>query len=55
MRDAVMRLWPELEWILDASLREATARTWERALAESPLTQRTSRRSRSRCWCPTAR
>jgi len=38
MRDAVNRLWPELEWISDASLREATARTWERALRESPLT-----------------
>jgi putative nucleotidyltransferase with HDIG domain len=38
MRDAVVRLWPELEWIADASLREATARTWERALEESPLT-----------------
>jgi putative nucleotidyltransferase with HDIG domain len=38
MRDAVNRLWPELEWIADASLREATARTWERALSESPLT-----------------
>ena len=37
MRDAVARLWPELEWIADASLREATTRTWERALAESPL------------------
>ena len=37
MRDAVNRLWPELEWIEDASLREATARTWERALEESPL------------------
>ena len=37
MRDAVVRLWPELEWIADASLREATARTWERALEESPL------------------
>jgi putative nucleotidyltransferase with HDIG domain len=38
MRDAVTRLWPELEWIADAALREATARTWERALEESPLT-----------------
>ena len=37
MRDAVNRLWPELEWISDPALREATARTWERALAESPL------------------
>jgi putative nucleotidyltransferase with HDIG domain len=38
MRDAVDRLWPELEWISDPALREATARTWERALEESPLT-----------------
>ena len=37
MRETVARLWPELEWIADAALREATARTWERALAESPL------------------
>lgn len=37
MRDAVARLWPELEWIGDGALREATARTWERALEESPL------------------
>jgi len=38
MHDAVARLWPELGWIADEALREATARTWERALAESPLT-----------------
>jgi putative nucleotidyltransferase with HDIG domain len=38
MREAVQRLWPELEWIADPGLREATTRTWERALAESPLT-----------------
>jgi putative nucleotidyltransferase with HDIG domain len=38
MRDAVTRLWPELEWIADEKLREATARTWARALEESPLT-----------------
>jgi putative nucleotidyltransferase with HDIG domain len=36
--DAVRRLWPELEWIKDAGLREKTARTWERAFALSPLT-----------------
>jgi putative nucleotidyltransferase with HDIG domain len=38
MRVAVERLWPELEWIANPSLREATTLTWERALAESPLT-----------------
>ncbi|HXZ28449.1 MAG TPA: HDIG domain-containing protein [Terriglobales bacterium] len=37
MRDAIMRLWPELEWIADPGLREQTARTWERAFALSPL------------------
>lgn len=37
MRSAVERLWPELEWITDPLLREATAATWEQALAESPL------------------
>jgi putative nucleotidyltransferase with HDIG domain len=38
MRDAVSTLWPELEWIADADLRERTARTWELALERSPLT-----------------
>ncbi len=37
MRDAVRRLWPELEWISDASLREATTRCWEIAFERSPL------------------
>jgi putative nucleotidyltransferase with HDIG domain len=31
-------LWPELDWIEDEKLREATARTWEIALERSPLT-----------------
>jgi putative nucleotidyltransferase with HDIG domain len=35
---AVTGLWPELEWIQDPGLREATARTWEVALSRSPLT-----------------
>ncbi len=35
---AVTMLWPELEWIGDAALRESVAKTWEQALAESPLT-----------------
>lgn len=38
MRDAVSTLWPELEWITDANLRERTTRTWELALERSPLT-----------------
>ncbi len=38
MDAAVLELWPELEWIEEAGLREATARTWELALARSPLT-----------------
>jgi len=38
MREAVMRLWPEIEWIGDADLRERVARTWEAALERSPLT-----------------
>jgi len=38
MQDAVHRLWPELDWISNADLRQKTARTWERALELSPLT-----------------
>jgi putative nucleotidyltransferase with HDIG domain len=38
MNEQVRKLWPELEWIQDEELREATARTWEAALAASPLT-----------------
>ncbi len=38
MNAEVLALWPELEWIEDADLRAATARTWELALERSPLT-----------------
>jgi len=38
MNEDVLALWPELAWIQDEQLREATARTWELALARSPLT-----------------
>src|SRR5450631_2138907 len=38
MRDAVLKLWPELEWIKDAGLREKVTRTWQLALERSPLT-----------------
>lgn len=38
MNRDVLTLWPELEWIEDEQLREATAKTWELALERSPLT-----------------
>ncbi|MCK9995925.1 MAG: HD domain-containing protein [Candidatus Krumholzibacteria bacterium] len=38
MNQEVRDLWPELDWIKDEKLREATARTWELALERSPLT-----------------
>jgi putative nucleotidyltransferase with HDIG domain len=38
MRDAVKKLWPELEWISDAGLREKVTDAWVRAFALSPLT-----------------
>ncbi len=38
MREAVRRLWPELEWITDLNLREKVAATWVRAFELSPLT-----------------
>jgi putative nucleotidyltransferase with HDIG domain len=37
MNDIVKKLWPELEWIADESLRERTAKTWETALEKSVL------------------
>jgi len=37
MNTTVSRLWPELEWINDKSLREKTARTWEISLERSVL------------------
>lgn len=37
MKNAI-ELWPELEWIGDADLREKTAKTWELALQKSALT-----------------
>lgn len=38
MNEQVKKLWPELEWIKDTSLREKTAKTWEIALERSVLT-----------------
>jgi putative nucleotidyltransferase with HDIG domain len=37
MNDVVKKLWPELDWICDTSLREKTAKTWETALERSVL------------------
>jgi putative nucleotidyltransferase with HDIG domain len=37
MRDAAMKLWPELDWIADPDLREKTLATWVQALEMSPL------------------
>jgi putative nucleotidyltransferase with HDIG domain len=37
MTERVKKMWPELEWIKDKSLREKTAGTWETALQRSVL------------------
>jgi len=37
MKEAIKKLWPELEWIKDPDLKEKTARTWEIALERSVL------------------
>ncbi len=37
MREAVERLWPEIDWIQDADLKEAVTQTWIRSLEDSPL------------------
>jgi putative nucleotidyltransferase with HDIG domain len=38
MREEVLKLWPELDWIQSSDLREQVTRTWQRALQLSPLT-----------------
>ncbi|MDD4644416.1 MAG: HDIG domain-containing protein [Bacteroidales bacterium] len=38
MKEHILKLWPELNWIKDHDLREKTARTWEIALERSVLT-----------------
>lgn len=38
MNDTIKKLWPELDWINDESLRDKTAKTWELALKRSVLT-----------------
>lgn len=38
MREAIERLWPEIQWIEGPVLREAVTRTWMLAMERSPLT-----------------
>ncbi len=37
MSKSIYELWPELNWIEDAPLREKTAEVWEYAIEQSPL------------------
>jgi len=37
MRESVLRIWPELEWIRDLPLREQVTNTWVLAMERSPL------------------
>ena len=37
MRDAVEKLWPELQWIESPDLRESVTETWVRSMERSPL------------------
>ena len=37
MREAVVELWPELEWLENRDLRESVLQTWIRAFEHSPL------------------
>ena len=37
MREAVARLWPEIQWIASPKLREQVTQTWVKALERSPL------------------
>jgi len=37
MKETVIELWPELEWIEDPLLRDQTSKTWELALSKSVL------------------
>ncbi len=37
MREAVARLWPEIQWIENPNLREQVTQTWIKALERSPL------------------
>ncbi|MBG0858636.1 MAG: HDIG domain-containing protein [Bacteroidales bacterium] len=38
MTEQIKKLWPELDWISDSSIREKTAETWDLAFRRSVLT-----------------
>lgn len=38
LREDVLRLWPEVDWIENAQLKDQVIRVWEAALERSPLT-----------------
>jgi putative nucleotidyltransferase with HDIG domain len=38
MQDSVSKLWPEIDWIKNESLRKSVTQTWMKALERSPLT-----------------
>ena len=37
MREKIVKMWPEAEWIQNAELKEAVLKTWENAFSQSPL------------------
>src|SRR5207302_10133647 len=37
MREAVVGLWPEIQWIVNKALREQVMQTWVKALERSTL------------------
>jgi len=37
MRESIQRLWPEIEWITHAQLRQQVTETWIKAFERSPL------------------
>ena len=37
MHEAVVELWPEIQWIEDRKLRDQVTQTWVKALQRSPL------------------
>ena len=37
MHEAVAKLWPEIQWIEDKTLRNQVTQTWVKALERSPL------------------
>lgn len=39
MKENILKLWPEIDWIQDSDLKEKTAKVWELALKRSVLTE----------------